>query len=412
MVKLTDRFVKALKPTGKRYLVRERDGFGVRVSKRGTRSWVFVYDYLTRRRRMTLGTYPEVSLKEARALHARARALLAQGIDPAAARAEEKRREEQAYQERLGLLTVEGLARDYLEHYAKLHKRSWREDQRILEKDVLPRWGHRPASELTRHDVLALQDAIAGPPRSASTSAKLTLAIVQKMFSYALERDLIPASPCAGVRIAVHSTPRDRVLDEAEIKAFWNALQAPRVSSLLCRVLRFQLLTAQRVGEVAGLSWEELDLEEGWWTIPAERAKNGLSHRVPLTNTAREQVLALGRNGSSWVFASPVRDGHVSRSSVTNALRRHLPELGVAPFTPHDLRRTAASHMARLGVPRLVLSRILNHREGGVTRIYDRWSYDQEKREALDRWNAEVRRITASCANISGPAPTRRSTLS
>ena len=179
------------------------------------------------------------------------------------------------------------------------------------------------------------------------------------------------------------------MLSEAEIRALWLALdQEP---SRIASVFRLALLTAQRRGEVLGLKWDELDLEAGWWTLPAARSKNKLAHRVPLGAQAQDILngLRAEANGSEFAFPS-VRGSHLD--SLQKPMRRIKKASGVN-FKFHDLRRTAASHMTAIGVERLVVSKILNHAEQGVTSVYDRHSYDGEKLAALLKWDQRLAEI-------------------
>nr|HIL76380.1 hypothetical protein [Rhodospirillales bacterium] len=147
-------------------------------------------------------------------------------------------------------------------------------------------------------------------------------------------------------------------------------------------------MTAQRKGEVAGSEWADFDFKNGWWTIPAEKSKNGLPHRVPLSSFAIETLneLKIISGDSKWLFASP-RDGqHIAETSVDHAVRENAEHFEVDHFTPHDLRRTAASMMTASGIQRLTVAKVLNHVESGVTAVYDRHSYDKQKREALSSW--------------------------
>jgi integrase len=150
------------------------------------------------------------------------------------------------------------------------------------------------------------------------------------------------------------------------------------------------LLTAQRGAEILAMRWDQIS--NGWWTIPAEIAKNGLTHRVALSPPVLallEEIRSLGK-GSEWVFPGASGDGHrVAVHKAHNRIRRHC---GV-DFVPHDLRRTAASHMSGMGISRLVVSKILNHVEAGVTAVYDRHSYDAEKRTALVAWGRRIEEI-------------------
>jgi len=155
---------------------------------------------------------------------------------------------------------------------------------------------------------------------------------------------------------------------------------------MMAGLIRLRLLTAQRGGELLGAKWEEFDLASGWWTIPASRSKNKLSHRVPLSPQALGIVKDLHEisSKSEWVFPSPVKKcPHVHHAQ--KAFERLVERSGVK-FRGHDLRRTAASLMVGGGVPRLVVSKILNHVETGITAVYDRHGYDAEKRAALDFW--------------------------
>ncbi len=129
------------------------------------------------------------------------------------------------------------------------------------------------------------------------------------------------------------------------------------------------------------MRWEDVELATGWWTIPSERSKNDLSHRVFLVPAARSLLPA--RGDSPWVFLN--RDGTGPMPSTQKSIERIRKRAGIE-LRGHDLRRTAASHMASIGVPRLVIAKILNHVERGVTAVYDRYSYDREKREALETW--------------------------
>src|SRR5438094_720519 len=168
-------------------------------------------------------------------------------------------------------------------------------------------------------------------------------------------------------------------------------------------LFKLYLLTAQRGGELRTMRWEEVDLDGGWWTIPAERAKNGRTHRVPLSPPALSSLRALPRvEGSPWVFPSP-RAASGCRENIGKAVDRIRKASGV-DFWPHDLRRSAASPMTSMSISRLTVAKVLNHVERGVTAVYDRHSYDAEKRQALDAWarrlNAIVSGETASAKVI------------
>jgi integrase len=181
-----------------------------------------------------------------------------------------------------------------------------------------------------------------------------------------------------------------------EVQALWLGLEGAKMIAEGTKLaLRLQLVTAQRKAEIVSAAWEEIDFTDKWWTIPPEKAKNKMAHRVPLSSLALE-LLQEAKNlagDSPWVFPSPQTDRHITPEAVDHALRRPgLEALGFT-FVPHDLRRTAASHMTSMGISRLVVSKILNHVERGVTAVYDRHSYDKEKRHALEAWAHKLKII-------------------
>lgn len=389
--KLTDVKVKNLRPQESRYEVFQGDGFGVRVGTSGKKSWVMFYrNPEGRLRRFTIGRYPAMSLADARAAFEVHRQRLAKGIDPAAERDSRRRALDDAP-------PVDALADEYIQKHARPKKKSWKADERLLERFVRPEWGSMKAQDVSKRMVIDLLDRIA---ESTPTTANRVLALIRKLFNFGLERDLIAASPCAQVKAPAAEKRRDRILSEDEIKDLWRGLENTRpegklqgegyspLSEATALALKLQLLTAQRIGEIVGMTWDEVDTKSGWWTIGAERSKNGLPHRVPITDLA-EMCLKRAKTlsgGSPFVFPNRSGNGPIAYGVADYALRRTREHLELDHFTPHDLRRTAASFMTGNGVPRLVVQKILNHAERGVTAVYDRHSYDEEKRLALQGW--------------------------
>jgi len=211
-------------------------------------------------------------------------------------------------------------------------------------------------------------------------------------------------------------------LTAEEIREVWHGLDDESMSAVnpfIKLALKMELVTAQRKGECCAAAWEEIDLEEQWWTIPAEKtilrenhgvedglAKNRLPHRVPLTALAIKilQAAKVLSGDSPWVFPSPRTNRPITPPAVNHAIRLRLNNLGIT-FVPHDLRRTAASHMTGMGIPRLVVSKILNHMERGITAVYDRHSYDQEKRKALEAWGRKLKKIIGETGDLDNVIP-------
>ena len=383
MARFTDRSIAALRPKPARYEVWEGGGFGVRVSPRGVKTWVWVYRFAGRPRRMTLGTYPAMRLVDAHYRLAEAKKLLAQGVDPGDRVVAERQAERDAE-------TVEELVERYLIEWARKKKRSADEDERQLRRDVIPAWGKRKAKDITRRDVRALLSKIV--ERGSPIAANRMLAVIRKMFNWALEEDILAENPCVAVKAPGEEKRRDRVLKGEEIAGFWYVLGKPElpITKPIRLALKFQLVTAQRKGEVIGAAWEEFDLNEKVWTIPAERSKNKLPHRVPLSPLAVALLGEIGPKKAGWLFPSPKTAGPITAPAVDHAMRKSRDLLGTGDAVPHDLRRTAASHMTSIGINRLVVKKVLNHAEPDITAVYDRHSYDPEKREALDAWGIRL----------------------
>jgi len=404
---LSDPQVRGLRAADVRYDV--RDGFArgliIAVLPSGRKQWALRYRCQGRMRRLVLGDFPALSLSKAREAAERARVRLRDGHDLVAERQAAMARPTD---------TVAVLVEEYLREHARKRKRSAAEDERILEKDVLPYWRNRSVRELTRRDVRAVIERV--EKRGAPIMANRTLEIMRKMLNFGVRRDWLEANPAAQIDKPGVERSRDRVLSDDEIRSLWALLerfpatsekQAPGrkrakrsssgdfcpVSPALAAVQKLRLILAQRGGEIIHMRWQDLDLEAGWWTIPAEYTKNREPHRVPLPATAVELIEAQPKPDDA-LFVFTGRQGALVEDRVRKAGSALSRVLGF-DFRSHDLRRTAATRMAAAGVPREHISRVLNHIEGGPrsTRVYDRYSYDAEKRRALEVWARDLKRI-------------------
>ncbi|MFQ5674053.1 MAG: tyrosine-type recombinase/integrase [Nitrospinales bacterium] len=386
-MKFTDAKIKSLKPSEKTHIVWEGSGFGVRVSPTGAKSFILMYRVPGNRTRRlwTIGKYPQITLATARRMAAQGREKIIKGIDPGAKAVTQKKADREAY-------TVKDLAEEYLEKWARPRKRSAREDERILYKDVVPAWGERKAKDITRRDVILLLDKIV--ERGAPIAANRTLGIIRRMFGFAVSRGVLPTSPCVEIEPPGKENQRDRVLTGDEVKVFWEGLADCRMDQKTRLALKLLLILGQRKGEVTSAEWNEFDLEKNWWTIPKEKTKNSLPHRVFLSSMALEVLGELRElSDSRWLFPSPRGDKPITTRSISHALKNNREIFGIPQFTPHDLRRSMASFMASAGVPRLTISKILNHVESGITAVYDRYGYDREKRQALETWGRKLKSI-------------------
>jgi integrase len=364
-------------------------GLSLRVTSTGVRTWTYFYrDQHRRQKRLSLGRYSAVSLADARELARETQLKVAKGRDPV--------REKQAARD---VLTFGELAQRYIDDHAKPNKRSWAEDERQLASSLLPKWKNRPASEITPEELLAMLNAKvrAGAP----VAANRLRALVSRIYSFAAEQRLVAATanPVIGVKKPTKETTRDRVLTDDEIRRVWAACDTQ--NPYVCAWFRLRLVTAQRGGELLQMRWTDIDPNSHFWTIPAAYVKNALGHRVYLNETARDLLKSVPRALEAvWVFPKSFmgdykhvgrRLAQATRANIVADPKAKGKARAKADIRGHDLRRTAASLMASGGVPRFVISRVLNHSdEKDITSIYDRYSYDAEKRAAMEFWGREL----------------------
>lgn len=363
------------------------NGLVCRVTPTGVKTWNLVY---TRRddgkkRRFTMGRFPVVTLAAARERAMKEMARIFDGADPADRRPSD--------------MTVEQLGELFIERYAKLNKRTWQEDQRILRADVYPMLGQMDIKKVKRRHILDVLDAKVDAG-SAAMSTKL-LAVVRKAFNWAEEECYLEISPAGRIKPRVKSTARDRFLTNVEIEQVWTRLDGAAMSDEVRAILTLLLLTGQRNGEVSGMRKGEIDLLRQEWHLPRERTKNGLPHIVPLSQAAmivlRPYLDAAEHCPADQPLFARTGDA-IKHLAVSNSVRRNQDYFGLEKWVPHDLRRTAATGMVELGVQPHVVEAVLNHISGhraGVAGIYNRSSYRDEKRVALDLWAAHLERVWA-----------------
>jgi integrase len=386
-ITLTDAKLAGMKrpPSGQIEIIDKTvPGLRVRIGQSGKPSFIIRKRVGGKIRVITLGQYSaRFSLADARKA---ARSALSD-LDAGKAVAPVKR----------GTLTIKSLWSEYL--VTKTPLRSHREIVRIGEKHILPELGERMADAVTRGDVTRFIDGIA-----ASVMARLVHAQLSAFYSWAMPRlDKLASNPCRDAGRPAKPKARDRVLTENEMAALWRVVDV-QVEPWRSAV-KLLILTGQRKSEVFEARRAEFDLRAGLWTIPAERAKNGAAHIVPLSEAARNLLGAIEEvPGSRLLFPA---DGNPENpaSGISKAVERIRAgvraELGedTAGWSLHDIRRTVATGLQRLGIRFEVTEAVLNHvsgSKGGVAGVYQRYGWADEKKEALDAWALEVERLAAN----------------
>ena len=345
-------------------------GLALRVSYGGGKSWVFFYRFNGRLRRMTLGTYPALSLGEAREAWRTVRAEAARGRDPASQRPRE------AAANDFNTVSQEWLRRD------QATKRSYPAVERIVIKELLPHWGSRRIDEIGPRDILDLIDGIVD--RGHVTMARRVQAYVHRLFKWAKGRHIIEVNPAADLPKPGAEVRRDRVLTDNELKSVW--LASNQLGWPYGNVVKLLILTGARREEIGQLRWSEVGDDS--IRLKGARTKNGEPHDIPLSAEAGA-ILAAGPRiaGSELAFTSN------SRLTSWPRTKERLDEIVKIPaWRIHDLRRTVSTGMNELGVEPHVVEAVLGHTVKGVAGVYNRAKYETAKRAALEAWGEHVMR--------------------
>ena len=336
------------------------------------------YNAAGRARKLTLPA--GITLAAARKLAADALLEVAQGRDPGSSKRDAKRNASARAAD-----TVERLADQFIEQHAKRKTRenTWRATASIFRRLVVPVWGRRSVHEIVRRDVIDLVEGIAVDRPIAGNR---THAAVSRFFRWLCERDVIAASPCTGVPHPSKEKPRDRVLDDGELLRLWRAAETIGGPAGAC--IKLLMLTGQRRSEIGRLQWNEVG--DDALNLAAARMKGRIGHSVPLSTQAAAIIASMPRAGDH-VFGRPVR---------FDLLKSALDiQMGSIPkWVVHDIRRSVASGMARIGVPVPVIEKILAHRSGtfgGITAVYQRHSFMPEMAAALQKWADHVDRLVS-----------------
>lgn len=384
MKTLTDIDCKNLGPApeGKRVEVRDAmvPGLALRITDNGAKSWVLIYFFGGRKRRLTLGTYgphPGITLSEARNMGRKAIAKVLRGEDPGATKAAARAAQ-----------TIGEFAKEYME-WAKEptgplkrpRKRSWKDDHYMLDVDVAP-WNARKIQDITRADAIKLLDGIR---KRAPIKANRVRSLLSGFFTLAREKGLIEHNVMRDIK-AEREAPREFQLTPEQVHTLWDGIEGLADDPELRDFYKMAFFTLARRTEVLGMRWDELDLEAGVWVLSAERTKNKRAWRVPLSPSAtallRERK---ARSTSERVFDAQGR-GLLKKSTLWNHHRAFVAKVGIE-FRCHDTRSIGISQIAQWNYDSAVLDVCLAHVTRGITaRHYDRFKREPEHRRALERW--------------------------
>jgi integrase len=345
------------------------------VTSNGVKTFSLKYrNAVGKEKRFKLGRYPEMSLATARIAALEHNVRIARGEDPAA----DKKSPKPARR------SLSWLIDEFVKRHASFNK-SGKETERILRREVGSCFGSHDFASITKADMIGLIETITD--RGAPVQARNTLAAVRKMFNWAVSRDLLDRSPCDRVKAPGKPPKRERVLSSEEVRTIWKA--AHEIEWPFGPLIQLLMLTGQRRSEIANLRWSWIDQETGLIALPAAVMKNGREHLLPMSSAVAELVQNLPRlDGDDRLFRSRSSASQTVVSGFSKAKRR-LDELsGADNWVLHDIRRTVATQMNALGVQDTTVDRVLSHVISGVSGVYNKHKYLDEKREALERWAA------------------------
>ena len=400
---LTDRQIQNAKAIEKDLFLNDGHGLYLRARPSGNKTWLYRYKLDNKQKWLELGTYPTLPLSSARLEAQKAKAQRKDGEDPVSTKKQLKvsRIAENARLEARISVT------ELFDRWEKLelcnHKNKGVEIRRMFEKDVLPAIGALPVEDVKKANISKIVDAIL--ERGVDRTAKMILALMRQMFRFAQDRDIIEVDPTATIRkskIGKLDMPRDRYLSEAEIKELHQKIPAANINISTQAAIYIALSTGCRIGELLKAQWKDVDLETNTWLIPAENSKNGLAMTIFLSAFASKQFKLLKSLGQSTLWCYPNRDenSHVCEKTIAKQVYdRQLQDdrkpmknrskhavaltLSCGKWTPHDLRRTAATLMTALGVLPDIADKCLNHKDQKrMQRIYQLHNYDAEKKLA------------------------------
>jgi integrase len=350
-------------------------GFGIRIRKSGSRSWVFQYDFAGKTKRITLGKVSAIDASKARAIASELHAKVRLGQDPAAAKAESEARAAE---------TFGAAVKPYLQwQRARVRPSTLRHLERHLLVNLAPLQS-LPINKVDRRAIAAQLARMTGSP----VQANRTRSTLTSFLNWAMREGLIDSNPALATN-KYPERPRERVLTNAELRTLWLALPESDFGD----IVKILVLTGQRAREIADLQWSEVAFDKGIIELPPHRTKNRRRHTIPMSAMVRAILQAREQNGGTFVFG---RSGLNGFSGWSRCKERLDDALRIPDWTIHDLRRVFATGAAEIGIQPHIIEAVLNHVSGhksGVAGVYNRAAYEAEKATALSRWAEHVAAI-------------------
>lgn len=379
----TDREIQNLKPQEKRYSVKDKlnNGLFVEVWDSGTKTWHYRYSINGKQERLVIGRYPDLSLKDARQVRDESASLVAKGISPKKDKAKPK----------------SILFKDYGERYLNEVIRKERKDPYnmvlCLNNDIYPMMGSIPLDQVSIEDIR--RTIWRKKEQGYDAAANQVRGLLKRMFDYAMTLGLVPFNPVLAIpsRHIHKAKPRDRYLSTNEIRTYYTTLLNSRIYRPRKLGLLLSLLTLVRKSELLKAKWEYIDFDKRIWLIPETKADSATGHSREMVVYMSDQVIEIFRElktiagDEPYVFVGRQSGTHISHNAFNTAQKAALALTDLPPFTVHDLRRTASTHLNEQGFHSDAIEACLNHTMRGVRGVYNKAKYEKERIEIMEKWS-------------------------
>ena len=382
----TDREIQNLKPQEKRYSVKDKlnNGLFVEVWDSGTKTWHYRYSLNGKQERLVIGRYPDFSLKDARQVRDESASLVAKGISPKKDKAKPK-----------GILF-----KDYGERYLNEVIRKERKNPYnmvlCLNNDIYPMMGSIPLDQVSIEDIR--RTIWRKKEQGYDAAANQVRGLLKRMFDYAMTLGLVPYNPVLAIpsRHVHKAKPRDRYLSTNEIRTYYTTLLNSRIYRPRKLGLLLSLLTLVRKSELLRAKWEHIDFDSRIWLIPETKADSATGHSREMVVYMSDQVIEIFKElkaiagNEPYVFVGRQSGTHISHNAFNTAQKSALALTDLPPFTVHDLRRTASTHLNEQGFHSDAIEACLNHTMRGVRGVYNKAKYEKERKEMLQKWSNHI----------------------
>lgn len=401
MEKFTHNKILGLLPKEKRYLVNEGNGFCIRISVQGTKTWFYRYKFNGKEKWLTIGHFPAMGVAEARKRFNEYWEMRSSGQDP----------EQIAIEEQIQRTnTVQTLITEWYKHYILKHRKQPQQIKQHIDADIIPLLGKLELHKLQTRDITRALDTIV--KRGAPVHANKVLSTLKQVFNYAVNRGELLTNPAANLRardIGGVEKPKERYLTLDELKTLWLFLESDQhgLSLSIKQAIKIIILTGVRTAEIRLATWSEFDFAQSLWIIPPVHTKTAMKMKIHLTPQIKSILQTLRELSSSeFVLTGSDTSSPLSEKAISKAISRIQERVGIPYWTAHDLRRTFATQLGEaLHVDPVVIEKCLGHKMPKIMATYNKNDMLPQRKDALTQWEQHIH---ALIDNVSDDAKIAR----